>query len=152
MTGWLARLFRRRDAFGYLPNERDIFKYHDGTRRRRGDPLAIQRALILDPEFEIAIDPGVAAVPTPEGLKAAARTIAAVRKAFGVPEFAAGGLTDTGCLILFTQFGQFVGALREAAGPLASSPGPTPASESANSPMPTSVDSGSPETAPFVDR
>jgi hypothetical protein len=148
---WLKRLFGRRDAFGYRPTERDIFRYYDGRRERRGDPLAIQRALVLDPEFELAIDPGIATVPTPEGIRAAGRTVAAVRRAFGIPAFEEYGLTDAGCLVLFAEFGEFVKGLREAAGPLASSPGPTPASGSADSPTANSAASGFPETVVTAD-
>lgn len=142
MIRLLRRLFGRRDAFGYTDAERAIFAYHDGRRRRRGDPLAIQRALVDDKEFNLAIDPAVSCVPTVEGVRAAGRTAAATRRAFVIPQLEAGGLTDAECLGLFASFGEFLKELQESARPLASSPTPTEASAGGDLTTATSAASG----------
>jgi hypothetical protein len=130
MLRWLRRLFGRRDALGYADSEREIFVYWDGTRERKGDPLAIHRALLtMDPEkeFDIKTDPQVTAVPTIAGLRATGRLAGAVRKAFGIRTVDEGGLTDGECLRLFVQFGSLIRELQEDARPLANSPPPTAA-------------------------
>jgi hypothetical protein len=138
----LRKLFGRKDAFGYTAGDRAIFHYHDGRKWRRGDPLAIQRALVDDAAFNLAIDPGVATVPSVEGVRAAGRTASAVRRAFGVPAFDAGGLTDAECLDLFGMFGEFVRVLTEAVRPLPSSPTLTEASAAGDSITASSAASG----------
>lgn len=140
MLGFLKRAFGRRDTFGYTPGEREIFEYWDGKRFRKGDPLALHRALLTDPDFDMNIDPGLAAVPHVKGLVAAGRVAAAVRKAFGITTLDAGGLTDGECLTLFCEFGAFIKVLAEAGRPLASGPARTgsPAVASPTEPSPAS--------------
>lgn len=121
----LSWLFPKRDASGFTPGERAIFPYWDGKRHRLGDPLALHRALLTDPDFDMEFDPKVAEVPTKDGLNATGRVAAAVRKAFGVKTLDDGGLTDTECLTLFCEFGGYLGQLTEDTRPLASSPGST---------------------------
>ena len=144
---WLTRFFQRKDAYGYTEGERDIFTYWDGVKRRKGDPLAIQRALLTDPKFDIKFDPDIAKVPTLDGLKAVGRLIDATRRAFKVPDFEKDGLTDGECLNLFHVFSFYIGQLQEEARPLASSPGPT-ASAPDVTPTETSVASGSTASVP----
>jgi hypothetical protein len=153
----LRRLFGRRDAFGYTATDRDIFPYHDGTRSRRGDPLAIQHALNSTPGFDVSIHPGAAAAPSKNGLAAAKITADAVRAAFGVPAFDAGGLTDGQCLLLFIQFGEWLGKLREETRPLPSGPAPTGAGRpevagSRTEPLPASTSTRTELPTPACDR
>jgi hypothetical protein len=146
MFRWLRRLFGRRDALGYADGEREIFEYWDGTRTRKGDPLAIHRALVCMPteEFNIDVDPKVSRVPTPEGLLATGRMAEAVRKAFGIKQVDEGGLTDGECIRLFIEFGALIRELEDAGRPLASSPRPTAAAAGAGSP--TRPSAASPST------
>lgn len=137
MFGWF-----RRDPTGYTQAEREIFRFWDGGRKRKGDPLAIHRALLTDAEFDAKLDPGISAVPTIAGLKATGRVAGAVRRAFKIPELEQGGLTDGECLQLFCEFGAYIRALTEDGRPLASSPGPT-ASATDESTTATGADSGS---------
>jgi hypothetical protein len=138
----LRRLFGRRDpapdAFGYTVTDREIFRYRVGNFIGVADPLATQRAMMTDPDFDAKYDPGIAAVPTTEGLKATGRLAAAVRRAFGLKEFAAGGPTDGECLQLFVAFSEYLGDITEESRPLASSPGPmasAPAAGQADGPV-----------------
>jgi hypothetical protein len=75
-------------------------------------------------------------------MKAAGRLAAAVKRSFDIPPVAEGGLTEAECLLLFAEFGKFVAMLREAAGPLVSSPGSTPACQSESFPTENSPASG----------
>lgn len=132
MIAWFRKLFDRPDSFGYRPGQREIFEYWDGKRFRKGDPLAIHRAMLTDPDFDMNIDPGLAGVPHVKGLIATGRVAAAVRKAFAIAPLDAGGLTDGECLTLFCTFGAYIHQLTESSRPLASGPAPTepPASDS----------------------
>jgi hypothetical protein len=145
MFRWLRRLFGKRDALGYADADREIFEYWDGQRIRRGDPLAIHRAIICAPEeeFNIKVDPKVARVPTPEGLLATGRMAAIVRKAFGIKSVDEGGLTDGECIRLFIEFGALIRVLEDDARPLASSPRPTAAAGGIAPVTPPSADSPS---------
>ena len=148
MIRWLKNLFARRDGFGYKPNDKRIFPYFDGTRWRKGDPLVLHRALLENKSTELAFDPGVAAIPNLEGMKAVGRLAKAVRESFDVPPVEKGGLTEIECLLLFAEFGKFIQQLREDAGPLAYSPGPSPASAAKDSPIPNLSAFGKPPAGP----
>jgi hypothetical protein len=139
---FLRKLFGRRDPFGYTAAEREIFEFWDGSRHRMADPLAVQRALVTDPELDPKMDTGLMAVPGVPGLQATGRVAAAVRRAFKVATLENGGLTDGECVALFCEFGDYIGGLTEAARPLASSPPPT-GSAAERSVIPTSAASGS---------
>ncbi len=141
MIGWLTRLFGRKDAAGYTQGERRIFPFWDGKRHRVADPLAVHRTMLTDPDFDMKLDPSIAEVPTVEGVKAAGRVAAATRKAFELPSFPSGGLTDSECLMLFCEFGDYIGRITENARPLASSPGHT-ASADDDCLIPSGADSG----------
>jgi hypothetical protein len=140
---FLRRLFGRPDPFGYTAAEREIFQFWDGHKVRLADPLAVQRALVTDPDLDLKNDPGLMATPKTPGLLATGRVAAAVRKAFGVATLDNGGLTDGECVALFCEFGDYIGGLTEAARPLASSPPPTGPAAPESSPTPTSAASGS---------
>ena len=146
MITWLRSLFGRRDAFGYRPRDRTIFAFWDGTRKRLADPLAVHRALMTDPDFELQFDPKIAQVANKEGLKATGRTAAAVRRAFGVKDIDAGGLLDSECLELFIRFGEYVGKLTDDSLPLSSGPEPMEVPASSEPATPNTVDYGSVES------
>lgn len=128
--------------FGYSARERAIFKWWDGRRVQAADPLAVQRALLSVPGFDPENDAkradlvlkGGPGSDHPEALAALYRLTDATRKAFGVQPYREWGpwywrkregLTDAEVLGLFAAFGEYLAALQESAGPLASSPGPT---------------------------
>jgi hypothetical protein len=119
---WLRRLVGKRDAFGYTAGEREIFDYWDGSRVRLGDPLAIHRSLMTMPEseFDIKIDPDMTKLPNVKGLEATGRVVAAVRRAFKIPDLDHGGLTDGECMRLFCAFGDVIRELEDRNRPLAS--------------------------------
>jgi hypothetical protein len=156
MFGWL---FGR--ARGRL-----IFRYHDGMRKRRADPIVIDRALkAACPDLDsltVLLKPLPADLPggLPEMFrkqaeanaeKALATIVAAVRAAFGVKPLGddGSGLTEGECLDLLADFREFVNDLAEAARPLPSPPAssePRPAdsttgaSAACTSSAPTSTD------------
>lgn len=125
MIGWLSRMLG-------LSRDRCIFRYWDGKRNRRGDPLAIM-SLIEDECPDLAellqmasADAAPALMPGPvkdeleKGKKGAAKKLADVsRRAFGVkPLTDSEGLTDWEVFSLLTAFLRFMGGLAEAARPL----------------------------------
>jgi hypothetical protein len=126
---FFERLFGGRGLIDYSRRERMIFPYSDGTRNRRGDPLAIHRQLVLSADLdEIA---KVAAVPTLEGVKARGELVATTRRAFGIRPLEEGGLLDAECLDLFVRFGAFMKKLEADSRPLPSGPTPTASPASA---------------------
>jgi hypothetical protein len=148
MFGWLfGWLMPRRNLSGYTQGQRDIFPYWDGRRERRGDPLAVDRALQTDPAFDFKLDPQISQVPTLDGVKATGRVVAATRRAFGIKPLEEGGLTDVECLGLFCDFNVYIRHLEDQARPLASSPGPTASAAGTDSATPNSAASGSTASA-----
>jgi hypothetical protein len=124
MLGWL---------FG---RSRDIFIYHDGTGKRRADPL-VAMAKIEDACPDLAhlltlatADAEMRVMPGPVGdaikgskREAVAKLLEVTRTAFGVkPLGDKDGLTDAETLALLTSFLKFMGGLAEEARPLPVSP------------------------------
>ena len=103
--------------------ERDIFPFWDGKRDRKADPLAAYRALKADPEFNIDVDTEL--VASAGDLDSSAKMAAATRRAFGVPPFEAGGLTEGECNTLFWAFMLYLNEKKNTDEPPLTSPEPT---------------------------
>ena len=81
--------------------KREIFPYFDGKKKRRIDPIVAYRALKDDPKFNLELHPAL----VDEGdVEAIGITAAAIRSAFGVKDYAAGGLAEQECVVLLLDF------------------------------------------------
>lgn len=100
--------------------QREIFRYRDGTRERRADPIAVWRALLSDESFEIERDSQLMEL---NDRGAWGRCVTATRKALSVPEFENGGLTEDETVNLFQSFCLYVAALKKNSSPTPTSPG-----------------------------
>lgn len=113
---------------------RDIFRYWDGRRYRFGDPWAIFRATMADPEFDWETTPSLIQMEAADNdslrTKFDAMLVAStmVRKVFSVPPFEQGGLTDNECLALLWSFSAYVGAIKKNTSPTPISPTSTASS------------------------
>jgi hypothetical protein len=148
-----ARRERHKDGDGFRPAARCIYRYHDGRRWVRADPIRIQRELLTDPDLSLETDLKLAMAETPETAAAVGRVVNAVRRAFRVTSFADGGLLDTECIELLGHFAAFLQELKKKVGFWPTSATPTaPASSAGDSLTPSgpascSTGSGSPAGA-----
>lgn len=126
---------------------RAIFRFFDGVRERRADPLVVLRALAADPRFLLDKHPALAAAGDAESQHI---TVAAVRSAFAVQAYSytardqrESGLTDEESLELLSRFAEFLEVVKKNGSPpptspaamdLESSPPPTPAVDPAACP------------------
>ena len=83
------------------PSRRNLFRYHDGTKARVGDPLEIARKLLYESGIDFKEDLGVSGagpgmVSDEMRITAMGRLSKAIRDAFGVEPL---GLSDSGDVI-----------------------------------------------------
>lgn len=108
--GFWQRLWRRLP----LGEDRFIFRYWDGRRQRRADPLEVFRGFFSHPNFDLETDPDlVFAEDLRISLEASARLTTAVRDILQVPPFAEGGLTEAECLRLWQDFFAYTHAVKK---------------------------------------
>jgi len=128
-----------------------IFRYHDGTRRRCADPIAVYRGLLAHKTFDIGTHPKLIQVDDPKiSLEAIGVCARAVRDVFGI-----GGLTDIGdgltdleCCALLAEFVQYAAGLKKNINQPPTSPPPTESPPSDPSTTKPASDCGSTSTAP----
>jgi len=101
---------------GFRPRERLIYQYHDGTKDRRGDPLALIRQLMTFDGLALDVDVKLAVGQSPEAMTALGRVVAATRSIFGLSDF------DAETLALLLHFLTFIAAVQRDAGPLPTLP------------------------------
>jgi len=105
MFSWFANLFSDQSSDGvFVPPKRVTYRYWNGQRMVRGDPLALLRALAASDEFNFDVDAKLAAADGELAIKASQRIVAGVRKAFGIQPVDAGGLEDRDCDALLIHF------------------------------------------------
>lgn len=92
---------------------RGIFRYHDGTKWRLADPIAVQRACDLHPSWIPKADLGLMCQPGRMGQQAAQRGIEALREIFGIPPLEQGGLTEEEIWEVWIAFCDFLGELKK---------------------------------------
>lgn len=129
--------------------ERQIFRYHDGTRERGIDPIRALRELAADPQFNPSTHPELAQNSDPKiAMPALTILLAAVRRVFGLTEWSmddAGvesGLTDEETVAMFGVFGEFTDHVKKNGSPGPTSPeptAPTPCEDSATTPASTNA-------------
>jgi hypothetical protein len=99
---------------------RAIFKFRDGRRRRRADPLAVWRRLWTDAEVNLerdlqdAFDPDL---PDTESLAAMKNLADLTRRAFALPTFEQGGLTEVECQNLLADFLTYMASVKKKSSP-----------------------------------
>ena len=95
----------------FTDEERRIFAYHDGVSDRYGDPLALNRALLvaLGGDVQEAID--AAYRPTGETDGSLLRLLVVLREVFVLPAFdpkTGQGVTDAMVLHVLWEFAEFM--------------------------------------------
>lgn len=116
---------------------RAIYRYHDGTRARRADPVAVGAALErFQPDYlDLLADVHKSPAQVPMGLvrdqlvarqrEVASKLVELSRKVFGLPVLTdAGGVTDGEALGVLTGYFLFMEELADEARPFGSSPPP----------------------------
>lgn len=101
---------------------RAIFHYWDGSGERRADPLVLWQALQNDPEFVFEKHLPGADRGEVESLLVCQN---AVQRAFSVPTFESGGLTQLESLELLQSYLEYLDALKKNGVTLPISPQPT---------------------------
>ena len=138
LAGLILALLRFRDR------GREIYRYHDGRRWRRADPLAVYRALKAHPEFDWDADPAVAElewkIPEEKDFTSWRKSVDAARDVFGVPRFEDGGLTESELSGLLVDFTAYLGVQKKSGNPPPTSPPATASPPSAEG-SPTSAGS-----------
>ena len=131
MLSWLLDFLRR----WIIERRRAIFRYWDGRRLRKIDPMAVLRALRADKNYDQAVHLPQVDAGDEEAIRITAN---AVRSAFGAPAFADGGLSELELCGVLVDFLTFLATLKkstdtpqnspEAAEPM--QPSPSPADDS----------------------
>jgi hypothetical protein len=105
----------------YFARGREIFRFWDGRRQRRIDPVMVWRALLAHPRFDLERDTTLLEV----GLDSAwQNTLDATREALGVLPHAEGGLTERETIQLCQSFCVYALELKKNSSPLPTSSGP----------------------------
>ena len=116
-----------------IERRRAIFRFWDGRRIRGADPIAVLRALRADPEYDQEVHLPLVDAGDEEAIRIAAN---AVRRAFGVAAFEAGGLSELELLGVLMDFITFTLALKKNTGPTPSSSEPFRSTSSGGTPGP----------------
>jgi hypothetical protein len=104
----------------YYARGREIFRYWDGRKQCRIDPVMVWRKLLAHPRFDLERDTTLLEV----GLDSAwQNTLDATRDAFGVLTHAAGGLTERETVLLCQAFCVYALELKKNSSPLPTSSG-----------------------------
>ena len=106
MLQWISQFLERRRLA-----KRALFAYHDGTRRRYGDPFALFRVLYNDPQVNVATTLDFAEQGRePE----ATEFLDLIARTFGVQRWDGRvGLTDWELMALFGAFTNYLDGLKK---------------------------------------
>lgn len=103
----------------FTPQERNLYRYYNGTREVAADPLAIQRKLTTFPNFDLVADIKRMQLNNQESLLAFGRLLEAARCAFDILPFSESedgtqvGLLETETVSLVIDFGNWLGAVKK---------------------------------------
>ena len=128
----------------YRPSERIIYRYHDGTKWVRADPMVLWKRL-MERGPAISIDTQVASSPSKDAKKAHDALIANIRLIFDLAPLNEGGLTEQESADLLDHFLIYTQSLKKKANllpTLSNSAAASKTSTVAGHPMPPSLDSG----------
>lgn len=118
--------------FGQDP--RGIFWIWDGRGWKGIDPLVAARSLLNDPEFDWEATPVLTNDEDPKTVADALRICAeAARRAFGLRDITAGGLTEAECCRVLFSFRDYLGDVKKNGSGPPTSPEPTGATPSETS-------------------
>ena len=104
MLAWLKSWFRSQDPFdAYQPGERLIYKYFDGTKMVRADPLVLYKWYAFHGP-ELLVDLKVSGSPSKDANSAHTSAVAKIREMFEVKTLKEGGLSDFEVMDLLDHF------------------------------------------------
>lgn len=106
MFRWLLSWFQKKPEFSldlYIPAERFIYKYFDGSKVVTADPMALCKRLAEKGSY-LAMDMKVAKAGMKDSPKKHDAAMAAIRYVFDVSEFKDGGLTDLELVSLLEHY------------------------------------------------
>lgn len=147
VISWLASWFRRSDGDDlYRPSQRLIYRYFDGKRTVKADPLILYKRL-MEVSPELSIDAKVSLSDLKDAPKAHDALIAKVQKIFDLKPLCDGGLTQVEAINLLVHFIEYTGMLKKNSSPPATSATvqslPTESSQEKNPLTDSGLDSGS---------
>lgn len=93
-----------------LNRQRNIFRFWNGSRECRADPLAVWRSINADPEFSLIKHPEMIDAGDMDAIRIG---VATVRRIFSIPSLEKGGLTEQECLDLLIDFFDYTAALKK---------------------------------------
>ena len=130
----------------YSLGERFIYRYNNGQKVVRADPMRLYKAVMqVGPELEIDIK--VSKSPSKDAANAHQQALLKLRDIFAVKPLEEGGLTEIETFRLFDHFMAFCGVQKKSSSPPPTSPDapspPTPPSPAEGPPTPKPSDSGS---------
>jgi hypothetical protein len=131
-------------------DDRRIFKFHDGQRKRSADPLAAWCCLHDDPAFVIDRDLRLVDAGDSAALKI---TTAAVRRAFNLKPWSEtdGGMTEAECLALLATFMEYMNTLKKNSVGMQTSPLPLESNPLAELTTNAESDSSKTSSEPSID-
>lgn len=115
MFSWFLNLLRR----WIIERRRAIFRYWDGRRLRKIDPMEVLRALRADKNYDQAAHLPLVDAGDEDAIRITAN---AVRSAFGAPAFADGGLSELELCGVLVDFLTFLATLKKSTDTPQSSP------------------------------
>lgn len=136
----------------YMPSERLIFQYYDGTDTvRAADPMTLH-GRFMDVRAELVTDLKVAESEHRDARKCRAAATRTMHAIFGTKPFEEGGLTQLEVESLMDQFLDYCASIKKnSSGPPTSPEGtspPSPSGSGASPPTASASDSGSTASAP----
>lgn len=158
ILGWLRNLFRRRRSLDrldlYSPAERLIYRYFDGQKVRRADPMVLYKNY-AEVRTDLLVDlRGYYSSLMPEDKSNACHTgaVAKIRKIFDVPALGdEGGLTDGEVLDLLNHFTDYIDSVKKNSRSIpttaTATSAATPSCSEAGPPTSSTLDSGSTASA-----
>lgn len=143
---WLKSLFSSSHSLDmYKPNERNIYKYHNGQSWIRADPMVLYKR-IMEKAPEIQVEMSVSNSISKDAIKAHSDLINRLRGIFDIKTLEAGGLTESEVIQLFDHFMEYVDTIKKNSRKLATPQEESKASKTSSvegPPTPSSSESGS---------
>ena len=104
MLSWIRKILGLQKE----PSIEDVYRYHDGKRWVRGDPIGLLRKLSLDDGFDYDRERMLAVVDGKVGMEAMGKLVEGIRRAFEIPPVKEGGLTEPKVIKLLLNFMQWL--------------------------------------------
>ena len=147
MFGW----FKKDDGSYYRPKERLIYKFFDGEKDRKADPLELHKRM-MERSADLYRTINLARSQSKDARQGHDEMIKHIRYIFGVKPLGEGGLTEQECMDLLDHFTDFCDGVKKNSPTSPTLPKGTSATSNSspeeNPPTPNSSDSGSTESEP----